>query len=51
MFDRKDEKYHFVNLTKDHICSCGFDTIEDAILDIEQFKNDGKIIDYYKIDT
>lgn len=51
MHSRTDNKYHFVNLTSSHICSCCFDTVEDAILDMEQFKNEGKIIEYYKIET
>lgn len=49
MFCKADKKYHFVNLTKDHICSCAFDKIDDAILDMEHFKNNGKLIEYYKI--
>ena len=40
---------HFVNLSKGHICSCGFETINDAILDMEHYKNNGMIDDYYCI--
>ena len=51
MYNRTDNKYHFVNLSSNHICTCGFDTVDDAIADMEQFKNDEIIIDYYKINT
>ena len=29
-------KYHFVNITKGHICTCEFDNIEDAEKDIQK---------------
>ena len=50
MFDRTDNKYHFVNLEKGHICTCGFSSIIDAINDLKRLKEAGDIIDYYKID-
>ena len=49
MYNRTDKKYHIVNLSKGHICSCGFKTINDAILDMEHYKNNGIIDDYYCI--
>ncbi len=49
MYDRTDDKYHFVNLTKDHICACGFDSVEDAVNDMEKLKNEGNVINYCKI--
>ena len=49
MYNRTDKKYHFVNLSKGHICSCGFETINDAILDMKHYKNNGIIDDYYCI--
>lgn len=49
MRNRMDNKYHFVNLTKDHICACGFDSVEDAVNDMEKLKNEGIIINYCKI--
>lgn len=39
--------YGFVNLTKCHICPCRFNTIEDAIMDME---NDPKVISFEKIE-
>ena len=50
MYNRADNKYHFVNLLKTHICSCGFETIEEAIADMEQRKNNGSICDFYLIE-
>lgn len=50
MFNRMDNKYHFVNLQKGHICTCGFSSIIDAINDLKRLKEAGDIIDYYKID-
>lgn len=38
--------YSFINLTKQHICQCVFDTEEDAIKDLERYKSYGKIIKY-----
>ncbi len=49
MLNRSDNKFHFINLTNEHICQCGFDSVEDAILDLEDYKKKGKIIDYYKL--
>lgn len=49
MFSRHDKKYHFVNITKDHICECGFDTVELAIQDMEIKKKNGELIDYFQI--
>ena len=39
-------KYSFVNLTKGHICSCVFDSIEEAIQDMESRKNSGLLDSY-----
>ena len=49
MYDKTDQKYHFVNMTKNHICSYGFDTIDDAIYDMEKLKSNGEIIDCYRL--
>lgn len=49
MFNRADKKYHFVNLTKEHICECGFDNVEEALADLDNYKNDGRIINYHKV--
>ena len=49
MYSRSDKKYHFVNLTKDHICECGFESIEAAIYDMELKRLNVELIDYFKI--
>lgn len=46
LFDRYTEKYAFVNLTTCHICKCRFDTIEDALKDMDE-RDD--VISYEKI--
>lgn len=42
-------KYSFVNISRGHICPCVFDSIEDAINDLEEHKKSGKIISYTQI--
>lgn len=50
IYNKTDNKYHFVNLTSNHICSCCFETVDKAILDMERLKKEGKIMEYYKIE-
>jgi hypothetical protein len=38
--------YSFVNLTKGHICPCVFKSEEEAMADLEKYKQSGKIVDY-----
>lgn len=40
------DKYSFVNLTKWHICKCVFDSVDEAMKDIEDRKAKGLLIDY-----
>ena len=35
------DKYSFVNLTKGHICKCVFDSVDEAMKDIEDRKAKG----------
>ena len=42
--------YSFVNLTKGHICPCVFKSEEEAISDLEKYKQSGKIINYETMD-
>lgn len=49
MWNRMDQCYHFVNLTKGHICSCDFNTVQDAIADMQEKKDNGEIIDFVEI--
>lgn len=41
-------KFSFVNLTKGHICSCVFDSIQDAINDMDSRMKMG-LLDRYEI--
>ena len=43
--------YSFVNLTKGHICPCVFKTEEEALNDLEKYKQSGKIINYETMDS
>lgn len=43
---KNTEKWSYVNLTKGHICSCIFDSIEDAIKDMDDRKEKGLLLSY-----
>lgn len=47
--DKITGKYKYINLTKRHICPCNFDTVEEAILDMDKLIKQGKIIKYIKL--
>ena len=44
--NKSDGTYSFVNLTKEHICSCKFKTIEEAIQDMNDRLKKGLIESY-----
>jgi hypothetical protein len=46
--NKKNNKYSFVNLTKGHICPCKFETVEDALKDMENQQKLGKVIEWIK---
>lgn len=46
MLDRNTNKYAFVNLTSNHICSYRFNSIKEAILDLNN-RND--VLTYIEI--
>ena len=50
MFNWNNGAYHFVNLTSGHICSCEFETVNDAIQDMQNKKDVGEIIEFIKIE-
>lgn len=50
MFNRYNGSYHFVNLTQGHICSCEFETVSDAIADMQTKKDNADIIDFIHIE-
>lgn len=44
--NKSDNTYSFVNLTKEHICACRFNTIEEAIQDMNNRVAEGLIQSY-----
>lgn len=50
MFSEFSGNYHFANLTKGHICSCEFETVFDAVNDMQNKKDNGEIIDFIEIE-
>lgn len=51
MRNKSDDTYSFVNLTKNHICPCRFDSVKDAISDMEKKKDSGEIIDFINMEA
>lgn len=49
MKNKSDETYSFINLTKEHICPCKFNSIDDALKDMDRLKACGKIINYFEL--
>ena len=47
--NKNDNTYSYVNLTKEHICPCRFDSIEKALQDMDDLIKRNKIIEYYEI--
>lgn len=47
MLNKSDNTYSFVNLTKEHICSCKFESIDEALKDMDNQIKQGKVIRYY----
>ena len=45
--NKNDNTYSFINLTKGHICPCCFLMINEALMDLEKYIKEGKIIKYY----
>ena len=48
MRNKSDNTYSFVNLTKGHICSCRFYSVENAVKDMDEKIFDGEIVAYFK---
>lgn len=47
MLNKSDNTYSFVNLTKEHICPCKFESIDEALKDMDNQIKQGKVIRYY----
>ena len=48
--NKSDNTYLFVNLTKEHICSCRFNSIGDALHDMDERIKKGTVISYKCVD-
>ena len=48
--NKSDNTYSFVNLTKEHICSCRFNSIEDALHDMDEGIKKGTVLSYKCVD-
>lgn len=48
--NKDDNSYSYVNLTKGHICPCKFNSIEEALGDMDKKIEEGSIISYTKIE-
>ena len=46
MKNESDNTYSFVNITRWHICPCRFQSIREAVADMDRLKEEGKIIRY-----
>ena len=49
MKNKSDGTYSFINLTKEHIGPCKFNSIDDALKDMDRLKDCGKIINYFEL--
>ena len=45
--NKSDNSYSVINLTKGHICPRRFLTVNEALMDLEKYIKEGKIIKYY----
>lgn len=41
-----DNTYSYINLTKEHICPCKFNSVEEALKDMDELIKQGEI-EYY----
>ncbi|WP_304431118.1 hypothetical protein [Romboutsia ilealis] len=46
MKNKSDNTYSYVNITKWHICPCKFQSIQEAIKDMDKLLEEGKIVRY-----
>lgn len=44
-----DNTFSFINLTKQHICPCHFNSIEEAVNDMIKLKTEGRIKDFIEL--
>ena len=48
--NKADNTYSFVNLTKMRICPCKFESISDALADMDKRVKEGIILDYTELE-
>lgn len=51
MKNKNDGTYSFINLTKEHICSCKFKSEEDALKDMDNRIKLGTVLSYELIES
>lgn len=49
MKNKVDNTYSFINLTKEHICPCKFESIDDALKDMDEKVENGEINYYFEL--
>ena len=49
MKNKNDNTYSYINLSKEHICPCRFNSIEDALSDMDNKIKSGEILRYREI--
>lgn len=47
--NKNDNTYSFVNITRGHICPCRFNSVADAIDDMDKLIKEKKIVSYESI--
>ena len=47
--NKSDNTYSFINFTREHICKCRFKTEQEALKDMENQKENGKILFWNEI--
>lgn len=47
--NKSDNTYSFVNITKEHICSCRFKSVAEALNDMDKQICEKKILKYYEL--
>ena len=50
MKNKSDGTYSFVNLTKMHICPCKFESVLEAIADMDKRVKEGTILKYTELE-
>ena len=49
MKNKVDNTYSFINLTKEHICPCKFESVDGALKDMDERVENGEINYYFEL--